>query len=678
MSSSFARFQVTGPAVDNGDWVLVPVALESQSGPAFADGSTLKVVLRFSSGVDSIVAGFGLTGGGASGDVTIAVDDNVIATKSDVASHEHSGGAITSGTIDVARLPVGTTSSSVCSGNDSRLSNQRTPVDGSVTEPKLAAGAVSSAKIQNSAISTDKLASQAVTSSKLAAGSVGSDQIASAAVTNSKLAAVPTQTLKGRVSSGSGSVQDLSAGSVRLLLNVEDGAQRNVQADWNATSGGAVIANKPATFPPASHTHDDRYYTETEVNGLLNAKANLAGASFTGSVGVGVPSPSANLDVGGTIKATSLTDGITTKSMTDVLSASGGAQYLGDLEDVLINWGFPPTEGRHLQCTVVNNQLFWVPSANTLDLRTNVPLNSTFATNTLGWWIDKKAPISNPRFTGSVGIGEPTPTATLHVAGSFRADTITDGSTSKTVTEILAGAQSLAQLTDTTISGAVPANSFLLYSSGSWRDAQSAGVLQVGAVPAGGWAVGSIGASLASKAPLASPALTGNATITASSGVPLTVTNTGTGNCFVVNDQSGDTTPFVINADGRVGIGVASPLTDLHVNGTFRCTSLTDGATTSTLTNLLASITTARRATHIDQQLTPTASTVGTSGQLYWDDNYIYIRTSSGWKKAQLWGLSETPSTGGGEGSFSHVQLTQAQYDALAVKDPDTLYVIVG
>lgn len=56
-------------------------------------------------------------------------------------------------------------------------------------------------------------------------------------------------------------------------------------------------------------------------------------------------------------------------------------------------------------------------------------------------------------------------------------------------------------------------------------------------------------------APAASPAITGNATFQASSGVPVTITNTGTGNSFVVNDAAGDATPFVVDADGRVGVG---------------------------------------------------------------------------------------------------------------------------
>lgn len=37
------------------------------------------------------------------------------------------------------------------------------------------------------------------------------------------------------------------------------------------------------------------------------------------------------------------------------------------------------------------------------------------------------------------------------------------------------------------------------------------------------------------------------------------ITNTGTGNSFVVNDQASDTTPFVVDADGNVGIGTTAP-----------------------------------------------------------------------------------------------------------------------
>ncbi len=54
----------------------------------------------------------------------------------------------------------------------------------------------------------------------------------------------------------------------------------------------------------------------------------------------------------------------------------------------------------------------------------------------------------------------------------------------------------------------------------------------------------------------------------------LSITNGGTGNSFVVNDATGgDTTPFVVDASGSVGIGVATPLAKLQVSDTITATS---------------------------------------------------------------------------------------------------------
>ena len=50
-----------------------------------------------------------------------------------------------------------------------------------------------------------------------------------------------------------------------------------------------------------------------------------------------------------------------------------------------------------------------------------------------------------------------------------------------------------------------------------------------------------------------------------SASAALTVTQTGTGNSFVVNDQAGDTTPFVINSAGLVGLNVSNPAAMLDI-----------------------------------------------------------------------------------------------------------------
>lgn len=60
-----------------------------------------------------------------------------------------------------------------------------------------------------------------------------------------------------------------------MTLRVKDTIEGKVS---NATNADAVpwsgVSGKPSTFTPSSHTHDDRYYTESEINTKLNSKAN--------------------------------------------------------------------------------------------------------------------------------------------------------------------------------------------------------------------------------------------------------------------------------------------------------------------------------------------------------------------------------------------------------------------
>ena len=76
----------------------------------------------------------------------------------------------------------------------------------------------------------------------------------------------PTEYLKGAAVSGN-----------TLTITKKDNSTvvftPNENVDW------ANITNKPATFPPSAHNHDDRYYTESEVDTKLAAKAGTAVAT---------------------------------------------------------------------------------------------------------------------------------------------------------------------------------------------------------------------------------------------------------------------------------------------------------------------------------------------------------------------------------------------------------------
>lgn len=83
---------------------------------------------------------------------------------------------------------------------------------------------------------------------------------------NITISGEPTEYLKGAAVSGN-----------TLTLTKKDNSTvvftSNENVDW------ANIDNKPATFPPSAHNHDDRYYTESEVDTKLAAKAGTAVAT---------------------------------------------------------------------------------------------------------------------------------------------------------------------------------------------------------------------------------------------------------------------------------------------------------------------------------------------------------------------------------------------------------------
>ncbi|HSG20411.1 MAG TPA: hypothetical protein VLA31_06540, partial [Burkholderiaceae bacterium] len=65
---------------------------------------------------------------------------------------------------------------------------------------------------------------------------------------------------------------------------------------------------------------------------------------------------------------------------------------------------------------------------------------------------------------------------------------------------------------------------------------------------------------------------------TASTTVLMTLTNQGSGAAFRVNDEASDTTPFIVDAGGNVGVKTTSPSTDFEVAGNAKATTLSIGS----------------------------------------------------------------------------------------------------
>ncbi len=54
-----------------------------------------------------------------------------------------------------------------------------------------------------------------------------------------------TDRVLGRDTSGAGEIEEITPSNLRTMLNVADGAEVNVNADWNSSSGDSQILNKP-------------------------------------------------------------------------------------------------------------------------------------------------------------------------------------------------------------------------------------------------------------------------------------------------------------------------------------------------------------------------------------------------------------------------------------------------
>jgi hypothetical protein len=174
-------------------------------------------------------------------------------------SHAHAASDITSGTLDAARLPLattlaagavivgtglgvssgtvsvtyGTSNTSACRGDDSRLSDTRTPTDGSVTTAKIANDAVTYAKIQNVSA---------------------------------------TSRILGRSSAGAGDVEELDAATARTVMSVQPTASPTFTGTAIVSGVFQVKANSGSlshAFGYNENGGEISLYTTSEVQASL-------------------------------------------------------------------------------------------------------------------------------------------------------------------------------------------------------------------------------------------------------------------------------------------------------------------------------------------------------------------------------------------------------------------------
>ena len=75
-----------------------------------------------------------------------------------------------------------------------------------------------------------------------------------------------------------------SGGTTGQIIKKKSNTDYDVE--WVNETGApdwSDVQNKPSTFPPSDHNHDDRYYTESEIDTALSTKAPLASPALTGT-----------------------------------------------------------------------------------------------------------------------------------------------------------------------------------------------------------------------------------------------------------------------------------------------------------------------------------------------------------------------------------------------------------
>ena len=187
---------------------------------------------------------------------------------------------------------------------------------------------VSTDGVKNDAITKTKIPANQIEASELADNAVDTNAISNDAVTFDKIENVAQNVFLGRLNSGNGNIEPLSATQTRTLLNVANGA-----------------TNSPTTI--INNNADNRVITGSGTANTLNGESSVV-IDANGKLGIGTTSPEEILHIKGASETVNSRDGVMLQHNTDSDDADNGLPLVwsGRTSSTLTNYGIASICGR--------------------------------------------------------------------------------------------------------------------------------------------------------------------------------------------------------------------------------------------------------------------------------------------------------------------------------------------